>query len=72
MIVFDLSDKNLDIYSIVKKNRINSEIYNYNKVFRLNFLKFSTAELQLLIRKPHNKKVKILPNKKAKSGSSGS
>lgn len=68
MIVFDLSDKNLDIYSIVKKNRINSEIYNYNKVFRLNFLKFSTAELQLLIKKPH----KILPNKKAKSGSSGS
>ncbi|VXB86820.1 hypothetical protein CHRYSEO8AT_440012 [Chryseobacterium sp. 8AT] len=59
-IVFDLSDKNLDIYSIVKKNRINLEIYTDNKVFRLNFLKFSTAELQLLIKKLRNKKVKTL------------
>lgn len=61
MIVLRLSDRNLDIYSIVKKNRINLEIYTDNKRFRLNFLKFNTAELQLLIKKPHNKKVKILP-----------
>ncbi|MBM7420396.1 hypothetical protein M2254_001927 [Chryseobacterium sp. BIGb0186] len=61
MIVLHLSDKNLDIYSIVKKNRINLEIYTDNKRFRLNFLKFNTSELQLLIKKPHNKKVKILP-----------
>jgi len=61
MIVLHLSDRNLDIYSIVKKNRINLEIYTDNKRFRLNFLKFNTAELQLLIKKPHNKKVKILP-----------
>ncbi len=56
MIVLHLSDKNLDIYSIVKKNRINLEIYTDNKGFRLNFLKFNTKELQLLIKKPHNKK----------------
>lgn len=61
MIVLHLSDKNLDIYSIVKKNRINLEIYTDNKGFRLNFLKFSTAELQLLIKKLRNKKVKTLP-----------
>lgn len=61
MIVLHLSDRNLDIYSIVKKNRINLEIYTDNKRFRLNFLKFNTSELQLLIKKPHNKKVKILP-----------
>lgn len=45
MIVLHLSDRNLDFYSIVKKHRINSEVYHDNKVFRLNFLKFSTAEL---------------------------
>lgn len=61
MIVLHLSDRNLDIYSIVKKNRINLEIYTDNKRFRLKFLKFNTTELQLLIKKPHNKKVKILP-----------
>lgn len=57
----NLSDRNLDFYSIVKKHRINSEVYHDNKVFRLNFLKFSTAELQLLIKKLRNKKVKTLP-----------